>query len=68
MDQGKATPSIPPAPSEELLLLHARAAPLNQDYQHDHKKHSGYDPDKHGIVHGFSPFMKWLRTSVRKTF
>jgi hypothetical protein len=39
-----------PAPFE-FVLLHARAAALDQDYQHDHKENAGNDPDYRDIVH-----------------
>ena len=35
----------------QIRLLNARTAPLNQDDQHDDKKHSGDDPDNRGLIH-----------------
>ena len=51
----------PPAPLKQSRLLYPCAAPLDQDYQHDNKKHTGYNPDNRGSVHFVSPFMKWLK-------
>jgi hypothetical protein len=46
-----------------IRLLHARATPLNQDNQHDDKKHAGNNPDDRGLIHFDSlPSFKWLRT------
>jgi hypothetical protein len=39
-----------------LPLLDARAAALNQDDKHDHKKHTGNNPDKRGTIHCDPPF------------
>ena len=45
-------PHTSPAPFEpESRLLYARATPLNQDNQHDDKKHSGHNPDNRGLIH-----------------
>jgi hypothetical protein len=55
-----------PAPLEpESRLFYARATPLNQDNQHDDKKHSGHNPDNRGLIHFDSlPSFEWLRTLV----
>jgi hypothetical protein len=56
--------SRPPLCSN-IRLLHARATPLNQDNQHDNKKHTGNNPDDRGLIHFDSlPSFEWLRTLV----
>jgi len=63
--QGEAIPGTPPAPLKQDQLLHARATPLNQDNQHDDKKHTGHNPDNRGLIHFDSlPSFEWLRTLV----
>ena len=55
MQQGR----YPDATSLELNseLLNPRATALNQNDQHDHKQHAGYDPDHCATVHVKSPFL-----------
>lgn len=60
---GEAEELEPPGILEpKSQLLYARAAPLNQDYQHDNKKHTGHNPDNRGLIHFDSlPSFDWLR-------
>jgi hypothetical protein len=44
-------PRIPPAPLKQTWLLNPCATALNQDDQHDNKKHPGSNPDNRGTVH-----------------
>jgi hypothetical protein len=46
-DAGYSSPPV----AGLCLLLHARPSPLDQDEQHDAKKHSGNDTNKRHIVH-----------------
>jgi hypothetical protein len=41
----------------QIVLLYSCAAPLNQNDKHDHKEHSGNNPDNRGSVHLDSPFL-----------
>jgi hypothetical protein len=58
-------PEHHPAPLSRDQLLYPRAAPLNQDYQHDNEKHAGHNPDNRGLIHFDSlPSFEWLRSLV----
>ena len=52
-DEVRGQPSLEsPGPlSKQIRLLDASAAALNQDDQHDDKKHPGHNPDNRGLIH-----------------
>jgi hypothetical protein len=47
---------------KKFVLFHLCATPLDQNDQHDDKKHPGDNPDNHGSVHFNSPFSQWLKS------
>jgi hypothetical protein len=47
-------------PSIQPQLLYPRATALNQNDQHDDKKHAGDNPDNRDTIHFNSPFIQWL--------
>ena len=67
--RGQLSLESPGPLSKQIRLLDASAAALNQDNQHDDKKHPGHNPDNRGLIHFDSlPSLNGCGLSVRKTF
>ena len=67
--RGQLSLESPGPLSKQIRLLDASAAALNQDDQHDDKKHPGHNPDNRGLIHFDSlPSLNGCGLSVRKTF
>jgi hypothetical protein len=49
--RGQLSLESPGPLSKQIRLLDASAAALNQDDQHDDKKHPGHNPDNRGLIH-----------------
>jgi hypothetical protein len=49
--RGQLSLESPGPLSKQIRLLDASAAALNQDDQHDNKKHPGHNPDNRGLIH-----------------
>ena len=48
-------------------LLHPCATALDQNDQHDHEQHAGYNPDNRGSVHVKSPFLFYLKNVLNES-
>jgi hypothetical protein len=60
-------PRLPPD-LDETPLLYSRTTALNQNDQHDHKEHTGNNPDKRDTTHFKSPFPQVDTSCARSTY